>query len=81
MSDWIHQSSCIHRQPSRRLFLSYVIALNSSHCYHLFTSDCMPSTQLGLALSEARIFICENNCLNSKEISHMLKKIYSGCQH
>lgn len=49
---------------------------NSNHCYHGFSTDCMPGTELRLAHIEARILIGENNYLNSKKHSTCIKKKY-----
>ena len=80
---WVNQlaKSYTHTQVSQQE-RSYVIVLNnSSHYYHLFSTGYMQGTDLGLTHSEARILICENNYLNSKETRHMVSKKYSGCQH
>lgn len=48
-----------------------VLRNNSNHCYHVFSTNCMPGTELGLAHFESTILICENNDLNSKEKAHV----------
>ena len=58
---WINQLANMHilththmSVSERRRLLSYAIVLNNkngNHCYHLFSVDCMPGTELGFPYS------------------------------